>query len=73
MKPPAMKTVKVASQVRGHHHASVAFNRRVPKLLVADTVVSEAFLCPLANLNRAVVVGSDYSVALTAEDLLKFR
>ena len=67
-----MKAVEVASQVWSHHHASVALNGRVPKLLVADPIVAEAFLRPLANLYCAVRVSSDYPIALTVENVLKF-
>jgi len=67
-----VKTVKVAAQVWGHHHASMALNRWVPEFLIADSVVPEAFLRPLADLNCAVRVRSDYSIALTVEDVLKF-
>ena len=70
MESPAVEAVAVAAEVWGHHHASVALNGWVPQLFVACSVVSEAFFCPLADFDCAVIVSSDQPVALFMIDLL---
>jgi hypothetical protein len=73
MKPPTVEAVAVAAEVRGHHHASVALNRRIPQLFVANPVVSKAFFRPLANLNCAVKVAADKPVSLPVIDFVYLR
>jgi len=73
VKPPTVEAVAVAAKVRGHHHASVALNRRIPQFLIADSVVAEAFLRPLTNLNRTVKVVSDKPVPLPIIDFVYLR
>jgi len=68
VKSPAVEAVAVAAEVGGHHHASVALNRRVPQLFVADSVVPEALFCPLADLDCAVIVPPNQPVALSTID-----
>ena len=70
MESPAVEAVAVAAEVWGHHHASVALNGRVPLFFVADSVVPEAFFCPLADFDCAVIVSSDQPVALFMIDLV---
>jgi len=40
VKSPAVEAMEIASKIWGHHHASVALNRRIPELLVADAIIS---------------------------------
>lgn len=68
MKPPTVKAVAVAAEVWGHHHASVALNRWIPEFLIADSVVAEAFLRPLANFYCAVKMAADKPVTLPVVD-----
>ena len=70
MESPAVEAVAVAAEVWGHHHASVALDGRVPLFFVADSVVSEAFFCPLADFDCAVVVSSEQPVALFLVDFV---